>query len=328
MHRLLAIISLLVPLFSVVAAELKYSHDVTSWEESALPPNSRQGDREAWAYAASYSHFEWRVFIQDGKPSASHGEDATGKKPDRPKFLPTAGKFDEGTAFAAVDDGWLVGFNRGEFGADLYWFSPDGTRSYKISDHQVVDFFTLPDGIYAIEGLAHMRMSKGSVIRIARTNPNAHWEAMSVVKLPFAPYAVSLRRDGTMLITLSDSLVAIGPDHKIRTLLADAPWEGLYPNSSILQSGEQRLYIGMRQFVGGFDLTTSKFRFLIPSKEFLNKLPKEDEERISNQFGDKPRRKRSASLNLFISVIVGILFLVVCAFWMSRRHYSHKFIKK
>lgn len=285
MQRFLLIVSLLLPTFSAVSAEPKYSRDITKWEESALPPESRQADRTVWFYAANYSNLEWRVFTQDGKPSASHGDDVAGKRPDRPKFTPKAGKFRGGSTFAAVDDGWLVGFNQGEFGAALHWFSHDGKRNYKISDHQVVDFFTLPDGIHAIEGLAHLSMSEGSVIRIARPKAGAHWEAISIAKLPFAPCAVSLRRDGTMLITLSDSLVSIGPDRKIHTLLPDAPWGGLYPSSSILLPDELRLYIGMRQFVGEFDLTTNKFRFLIPSKEFLNKLPKEDEERMRKQTG-------------------------------------------
>ena len=60
------------------------------------------------------------------------------------------------SAFARVDDGWLIGFNHGEFGAALYWFSLDGNRNYKISDHQVVDFISTPDGFLAVEGLAHL----------------------------------------------------------------------------------------------------------------------------------------------------------------------------
>ena len=32
-----------------------------------------------------------------------------------------------------VADGWLVGFNAGEFGGGLWWFSFDGKRSKRIS---------------------------------------------------------------------------------------------------------------------------------------------------------------------------------------------------
>jgi hypothetical protein len=130
-----------------------------------------------------------------------------------------------------------------------------------------------------------MMMSEGSVIRIFRTKPDARWEASTTAKLPFAPYAVSTLRDGTMVITLSDSLVRVGGNRKAVTLLSDAPWGGLYPTSSALSSDEQKLYIGMRQFVGEFDITKKKLRLLIPSTQFLNKLPKEDEQRIRKNSG-------------------------------------------
>lgn len=250
-----------------------------------MPPEVPQVQRVVWSYAANYSKFEWRVFNDDGKAVASSAREVPAKRPEKPGFLPKTAKFQGGSAFAKVDDGWLVGFNQGEFGAALYWFSQDGKRSYKISDHQVVDFASLPDGIYAIEGLAHLSMSAGSVIRIARATASSHWMATTITKLPFAPYALSLRQDGTMLITLSNSLVSIGPDQTIHTLFSNALWGGLYPNSSIISPDETKLYIGMRQFVGEFDLTTNKFRFLIPSAKFLNKLPKEVEVRMRKQYG-------------------------------------------
>lgn len=250
-----------------------------------MPSESNQGDRVAWSYAANYSKHEWHVFTKGGQPHAQLSNEIPETRSDKPSFTPEVGRFRGASAFAVVDDGWLVGFNQGEFGAALYWFSRDGKSNYRISDHQVVDFFTLPDGVYAIEGLAHLGLSQGSVIRIARPKDSEHWQATSTVKLPFAPYAVSVRRDGTMLITLSDSLVLIGSNHKIRTLLPDAPWGGLYPSSSVLSHSEQKLYIGMRQFVGEFDLPTKRLRLLIPSTQFLNKLPKEDEKRIRKQYG-------------------------------------------
>jgi len=39
-----------------------------------------------------------------------------------------------------VDDGYLTCFNRGEYGGELYWFSKDGKKRYKISGHQIVQF--------------------------------------------------------------------------------------------------------------------------------------------------------------------------------------------
>ena len=187
--------------------------------------------------------------------------------------------------FSRVGDGWLVGFNHGEWGGALYWFSSDGKRNYKVSDHQIVQFFGLADGLYAIEGLAHMTMSEGSIIRISRGSDRLHWRADTFTKLPFAPYAVSVRQDNTMLVTLSDALVSIDGRGKVKTLLTNPPWIGLYPNSSVVSADGQKLYIGMRQFVEEIDLQTTKSRLLIPSEEFLNKLPAEDEQRIRSQYG-------------------------------------------
>ena len=267
------------------AAESEYSRDVAAWREVSVPDETDQGARMVWFYGANYSNHNWRVIAEHGQ---IHAQLTTAKPPrqrEHPNFIPKAGQFRGASAFARVDDGWLVGFNQGEFGAALYWFNPDGQRNYKVSDHQVVDFFSLRDGLRAIEGLAHLGASKGSIIRIDRPEPSARWRASTVTKLPFAPYAISVRRDGTMLITLSDSLVSVSNNQKIATLISAPPWGGLYPNSSVLSPNEQKLYIGMRQFVGEFDVPTKKLRFLIPSEAFLNKLPKEDERRIRKQYG-------------------------------------------
>src|SRR4029434_10906392 len=187
-----------------------------------------------WNYPATYGSHEWRVFTDGGRTCAQLTTAKTKGRKERPKFTAKVGQFRGASTFAPVDDGWLIGFNQGEFGAALYWFSRDGKSNYKISDHQVVDFFFLSDGLYAIEGLAHLSMSKGSIIHIVRPKAGERWQAILVTRLPFAPYAISVLSGDTMLITLSDSLVSVGKDHKIHTILPDAPWGGLYPNSSVL----------------------------------------------------------------------------------------------
>lgn len=271
-------------IYDLHASAPKYSRVVTTWQEVDVPAVSDPATRMVWFSAANRSNNEWHVYMEGGRTRAALAKEAPEPRSARPTFIPTAGQLQNASAFATVDDGWLVGFNQGEFGAALYWFSTDGKQSYKISSHQVVDFFSRPDGIHAIEGLAHLSASEGSVIRIARPKAGSRWQASSVAPLPFAPYAVSAPRDGAALITLSDSLVSFGADRKIQTLLANAPWGALFPSSSVLSPDGQKLYIGMRQFVGEFDLTTKKLRLLIPSKRFLNKLSKEDEDRIREQY--------------------------------------------
>lgn len=290
MRRILLSTFCLMLTLSAYAAEPTYPREISRWQEIIVPPDSDRVAHAEWFFAADYSSHEWRVFAEGGRICA---ELTTGKPPaqrDRPKFTPRIDRFVGASPyarFARVEDGWLVGFNQGEFGGALYWFSPDGQRNYKVSDHQIVDFLSLPNGLYAIEGMAHIMISEGSVIRISRSQPNARWQATTFVKLPFAPDAVSLSRDNAMLITLSDALVRVGEDGTMATLVSDPPWAGLYPNSSVLSPGEKKLYIGMREFVGEFDIPTKKLRMLIPSAKFLNKLSKEDEMKIREQYGDQ-----------------------------------------
>jgi hypothetical protein len=263
------------------SADSGYSHDVTTWEEIPVPPADDNPARVVWDYASDYSKLHWRVYLEHGQARGELGRDTVDvPQSDRPRFEPKADNFVGANRFAAVDDGWLVGFNHGEFGAALYWFSRDGDRHYRISNDHVVTFFKRPDGIYAIEGMAHMGASCGSVIRVARKTKSSKWQAGRFVRLPFAPDTIAQKRDGNMIIALSDSLVSVTPDAQITTLISDAPWWSLYPSSSIILPDDSKLYLGMRQYVGEVDLTTGKLRMLVPSKEFLNKLPDDDEQRL------------------------------------------------
>jgi hypothetical protein len=277
MRRILFTIALLAFLHMALADDTKYPREIARWQQISVPAKTDQGAFMVWSYAANYSPSEWRVFEDRGQACA----ELTTEKPrghrERPSFVPKADRFVGGSAALPVEDGWLVGFNRGEFGAALYWFSKDGTHSYKISDHQVVDFFLLPTGIHAIEGLAHLSMSEGSVIRIERSRSDNHWRAFVAAPLPFAPYTISVDHNGTAYIVLSDALVTVTSDYKLTRLLSDTLWAGLYPNSSVLSEDQNKLYIGMRQFVGEFDLHTRGFRLLLPSEHFHNKLPRDVE---------------------------------------------------
>jgi hypothetical protein len=285
MRFALSILALLSVALAAQATELHYPREVVQWKEVSIPPETDIGARMAWSYAANYSRHEWRVFSENNKIVAQLGGGKHRDQRERPAFSTTIDQFRGASLFSRVDDGWLVAFNHGEFGAALYWFSNDGQGHYKISDHQVVEFFALPNGLHAIEGLAHMSFSKGSIVRIARSEPGARWQALTVTELPFAPYAISMGRENKMFVTLSDALVSVGYDRRVETLLGNAAWSGLYPNSSVFSSDEQKLYIGMRQFVAEFDIPTKKLRFLIPSDHFLNRLPQKDEQRIRKLYG-------------------------------------------
>lgn len=260
-------------------------HELTKAQHVPVPASSDKMARELWSHAANYSELEWQVYRDGNRLCARPDASDRQAGPLRPAFVPQADDFKGASRFARVDDGWLVGFNEGEFGAALYWFSEDGRRHYRISEHQVVQFFPTAKGWGAIEGLAHGGLSRGSVILVDRATPQGRWKARTALRLPEAPYAIAVPRSGPALAVLSDSLVAVTDLQRATPLLADAPWGGLYPNSAVLSADERLLYIGMRQYIGEFDLQRRTLRMLLPRGALLNKPSPEGERQIRANHG-------------------------------------------
>jgi hypothetical protein len=262
-----------------------YDPRVSTWLEHPRPSEADAVAHDLWHHAANSSEVEWRVFLEHGEVRAVRFDRREAPTGEQPPFATT--KPARGTVrYTRVDDGWLAGSNMGEFGAQLDWYSLDGKQTYEVSRAQVVEFFRMNGTLYAVEGLAHLGSSSGSVIRVERAGARKRWSARIVADLPFAPYAVAQRGDGAVLITLSDALVAFTPDHKLTKVFDTIAWFGLYPTSSVLVPDETRLYVGMRQFVLEIDLNTNAMRFLIPSKEFLHQLSREVRESIRRQHAD------------------------------------------
>lgn len=94
--------------------------------------------------AAQNDEHEWVVTLGEAAPRVG----LLGREPENPTPLPfeiEPGSAKEGLSGTRksirVEDGWIVGFNAGEFGAGLWWFSPDGKTRRKISSHHVIEFF-------------------------------------------------------------------------------------------------------------------------------------------------------------------------------------------
>ena len=262
----------------------RYSTRVEEWVAVPVPSRADLADYAVWSYASNYSGYEWRVTVREGVTAQlTHRERDDGSL--GLPFTPRAENFAGASSAIHVPDGWLVAFNHGEFGAALYWFDETGEHNYKVSDNQVVAFVQLPDRLVAVDGIDHMTMSRGSIIRLERSKNQGRWTVYTVAPLPFAPYAAVAQRDGRIVIVLSDALVRATANGELQTLLSDVPWSQLFPNSAVMNPDETRVYIGMRQYVAEVDLTTRKLRMLVPSAAFLNKLPRDQEQRIRKQSG-------------------------------------------
>ncbi|RYG24351.1 hypothetical protein EON82_11025 [bacterium] len=243
----------------------KYNPSPAQWIEIPVPPKVRAADRAVWDYAGNYSKLDWRVRRVEHMVHA--------KLVKERRRAPIS---------LSVEGGTIVAINRGEWGGKLL-FRPKGSkREIVVSKDQVVAFVQLPGVLYAVEGLAHLSISRGSIIRIDKT-PGG-WKTVRIAKLPAAPYAATIRSDGSLIITLSDGVVAYDARQGLRRIVGDAPWSGLYPNSSALAADGRHLYVGMRQYVAEVNLATRRVRMLVPSRAFLNRLSPSEERSVRARF--------------------------------------------
>lgn len=192
-----------------------------------------------------------------------------------------------------VEDGYLVGFNRGEWGGELYWYSKNGKKNNEIVGSifsSPIQFIKRDNKIYAITGLSHMGMSNGNIIKIDKEQKK--WKVEEYIKLPDAPCAIQLDSKDNMLVFTSSGLYSIDKEANLDTLsikirhpiiptievefpndtiiIKQKPinvhpkwlWGFLYPNSMVIQNDV--VYVGMRGGVYKFDITTKEEKWLLP----------------------------------------------------------------
>jgi len=113
-----------------------------------------------------------------------------------------------------VDDGWLVGGSRGEWGGELGFLGDDG-RFQRILDTNVTDIHRLGNRIVATVGLAHLASNKGAVMDMTR-KPDGEWEATRWRVLPGAPGASIVGPEELVVATVGGGAIAIDEDGTMR----------------------------------------------------------------------------------------------------------------
>ncbi|RYG93813.1 MAG: hypothetical protein EON58_17565 [Alphaproteobacteria bacterium] len=252
--------------------------ELSKWQSIPVPPKSKSGEMKAWIYAAMDAPVEWQVRMEAGKLIAR----PAGKPDPLPAPLIALGYSAKYSKVQPIEGGWLVGVNRGEWGGELVRVWSPYKEAVKVSDHQIVDFFYRKGRLHAIEGLSHLGSSRGAVIRIGLSKTAFHFNASKVIELPAAPRAVTVRRDGTVILILDGSVAAL--DHRNRLTILLPKLHEFSSNSCAIAPGTTRLYIGMRQYVAELDLISRKLRYLVPSAAYLNRLPEDEERRIREMY--------------------------------------------
>lgn len=226
---------------------------------------------EYWA-SASWSDIEWVVETENGRVFARRG--AKNSSTDLPFEIKKGSPDQRGTRHAVkVADGWLAGWNAGEWGGSVWWFAPDGNTSQRVSKHQVIGFYPVAGGILAPAGLAHLGISEGKLIKF--TKANSQWSSGEVANLQAAPQAASLDKDDTLIIATTERLLRVKPSGDVTVLLPKTFWGNLYPNSMVIDAHGD-VWIGMRHGITkvGTKGSSNEVLWLVPDKSYLEIKPR------------------------------------------------------
>lgn len=142
-----------------------------------------------------------------------------------------------------VKDGFLIGFDEGEFGGRLVYVSDDESEVYALGeDLRIKAFFEIDSKIYATEGLSHMTIRRGQIIEIYKNNV---WTYKTVVQLNETPLLMEKLEDHFAIVTDSNLLKLTKNLEIERILPAPFNWSVLYPTS--IYVSDENFYIAMRK---------------------------------------------------------------------------------
>lgn len=126
---------------------------------------------------------------------------------------------------AKVSDGWLHGWDMGEFGGGLYWFAPDGSKYLKIDTRNTEAVTNTGKGVFAFQALNHMMFSYSRFIKIVKIQ--GKWKEVLVTDLHDCP---------SEILFLGDRFLYVGPRY-VSTMELDGTQRLIYRSPRQLMPG-------------------------------------------------------------------------------------------
>jgi hypothetical protein len=232
-------------------------HDVRRWRR--IDPTTVTVDQR---YSLNYSPCSWDVSVRDGVAVAQAHHDAQ-------PMVPPGLRFPEHWGAPRIvrrgRSGSLVGFDHGEWGGGLLWYSDGGSFRGELLGENVVELLAVTGGFIVLTGLSHLGSDVGHVTELVDTGTIFRIERSA--DLGSAPRAVVLEGDGAVLVVTMAGLVRISPSFQVTRLLSSR-WGMFYPVSLVLDGAIA--YVGVRGIVVevqlGADTATETWLSLVDFK--------------------------------------------------------------
>ncbi|MBN1674538.1 MAG: HEAT repeat domain-containing protein [Kiritimatiellae bacterium] len=113
-----------------------------------------------------------------------------------------------------VENGYLVGADRGEFMGELVFVTASGKKQTLMREN-IEGIHRMPCGIVATTGLCHMGTDEGILYKIAM-DKSRDWHATKWKALPGDPLSSLLLKDGSLLVLCTGGMIVVTPDGNIR----------------------------------------------------------------------------------------------------------------
>ena len=158
-----------------------------------------------------------------------------------------------------VVNGYLVGFNKGEFGGSLYWFSELGDTSYQISRENVDYIFEYKKKVYMANGAFQMGTELGKINEMGFAD--GKWKVEQRIELPSKSHIILPYKERMLIVTTKAILLFDGTNN-FDFIKKDGFWDGLFPQSAVMLNDD--LFVGMRGGVYKINLNTKSEEWLLP----------------------------------------------------------------
>jgi hypothetical protein len=224
--------------------------DLSEWKRDSIPVSLEKlseanNSKKRWCFSKSNDS----IIIVENKYKRVNG--------DTLPFPIDSIKYISGTKhIKSVFNGYLVGYNHGEFGGGLKYVSIFNDYDYNVElidkkdewkysyiPKNVKDIFEFNNKVYVTRGLAHLIDGNGGLFEVIYKN--GKWNYKFISKLPGTP-DITFEENNSLYIITTQHILRYDKNGKM-TMLLKSPfyWGYLYPTNSFIKNND--IYLAMRK---------------------------------------------------------------------------------
>jgi len=145
-----------------------------------------------------------------------------------------------------VDDGWLVGYDAGEFGGGLYWIDEKNLSKRLISDRRTPFLAKTARGIFAIQSYSHFSFGYSQLV--ALDLKEGTWHTQAITDLHSNPVSIVLEGD-RFILAQSKYVTTLETNGRQREIFRPTQLIGGFLIESMVRSPNGEIWIGSQNAV-------------------------------------------------------------------------------